>query len=116
LNRAWVTREVETETGDREYQVLQMPGMQAYLLPETLMFDTPGIEETLTPGEEGIYYIQFRRNGTADFCRIRLGSVRAGAVEINLNGLTGRVTIREVPFEAGFQTGERASGDVASSG
>ena len=116
LHRVWVTREVEIETGDREYQVIPTPWMQTYVLPEALAFDAQGIEETLNPGEEGSYYIQFRRDGTADFCRIRLGSPRSGAMEVSLNGLTGRVTIREVQFQEqpGRQPGEGAGGNVAS--
>jgi len=118
LGRVWVTHEVELENGDREYQVIQTPGMQAYVLPESVRFDEADMQEALNPGEEGSYYIQFRRDGTADFCRLRLLSRQRTAMEINLNGLTGRVTIREAaPGEDTEPTpGTGASTNVASAG
>ena len=96
---AWVTRDVELETGEHDYQVVATPGMQSYLLPETIGFETEDLDLYLNTGEEGMYYIQFRRDGTADFCLLRLVSLRTAPMEISLNGLTGRVTIREVPLE-----------------
>ena len=97
--RVWVTREVVLETGEHDYEIIQTPGMQSYLLPETVFFEPEEIEQYLNVDDEGFYYIQFRRDGTADFCLVRLVSLRAGVMEINLNGLTGRVVIREVPLE-----------------
>jgi len=97
--RAWVERNVETETGEYEYEVVQFPGMQSYVLPETVRFDPDDMADTLTEGDEGYYYVQFRRDGRADFARVRLISLRANPVEISLNGLTGRVAIREMEPE-----------------
>ncbi|MCX8036846.1 MAG: prepilin-type N-terminal cleavage/methylation domain-containing protein [Candidatus Sumerlaeia bacterium] len=93
--RAYITYEVELETGELQYQLFPAPGMNIYVLPETVFFDTTDMAEALNPGEQGSYYIQFRRDGTADFCRIRLISQRRDTMEINLNGLTGRVMITE---------------------
>jgi prepilin-type N-terminal cleavage/methylation domain-containing protein len=100
LKRVWLTREAEDETGVTSYQLLQTPGMQAFVLPDALSFDAEDMAATLNAGEEGSYYIQFRRDGTADFCRVRLLSRSAGVMEITLNGITGRVSIRELPPEA----------------
>jgi len=103
LGRVWVTREVESETGELLYELVQTPGMQFYVLPETVRFNLEDMELGLNAGEEGCFYIQFRRDGTADFCRLGLVSRRADTMEISLNGLTGRVIIREVPPEEATQ-------------
>jgi len=97
--RAWVTHEVVLETGEHDYELVQTPGMQSYVLPETVFFEPEYVQAYLNiDEEEGSYYIQFRRDGTADFCRVRLTSLRVGVMEISLNGLTGRVVIRQVPL------------------
>jgi prepilin-type N-terminal cleavage/methylation domain-containing protein len=103
LGRVWLTRFVESETGEFTYQPIQTPGLQAFALPEGLRFDAEAMAEALNAGDEGSFYIQFRRDGTADFCRVRVVSLKAGAMEISLNGLTGRVTIRGVPLEEATQ-------------
>lgn len=98
--RVWITREVVLEeTGEREYEAVPVPGMGTYLVPESVTFDTEDMADLLSLGEEGEYYIQFRRDGTADFTRLRLFSLRAEPMDVTLNGLTGRVIIREVPPE-----------------
>jgi len=111
--RVWLTREIvleDTEEGaataaaapegqtDGAYEMIQTPGMQTFVLPEALRFDAEDMLLTLNPAEEGCYYIQFKRDGTADFCRLRIISRRMETMELALNGLTGRVTIREVPM------------------
>jgi len=94
-----VTHEVVLETGEHDYELVQTPGMQSYVLPETVFFEPEYVQAYLNiDEEEGSYYIQFRRDGTADFCRVRLTSLRVGVMEISLNGLTGRVVIRQVPL------------------
>jgi len=114
LGRVWITREVESETGETNYELIPTPGMQTYILPEGLRFDATDMEETLNLGEEGSFYVQFRRDGTADFCRLRILSQRLEGMEISLNGITGRVTIRpvqleEVPEQAPDQTRGRTT-------
>lgn len=108
-NRVWVTREVESETGERSYQPVQPIGTHSLTLPEIVRFDVEEMELGLNAGEEGCYYIQFRRDGTADFCRMKLIAHRGDAIEIALNGLTGRVTIRELPPEELKQQGQTES-------
>lgn len=98
--RVWLTREeVVPETGVRAYQPVAFPGMGTYILPESVVFDAEDMADLLTLGLDGESYIQFRRDGTADFTRLRLFSERAEPMDVALNGLTGRVTIREVSLE-----------------
>jgi len=98
--RAWVAREmIDEETGAREYQVVSAPGVSSFMLPEAVVFDAQDMESLLNRAESGEYYIQFRRDGTADFTRLRLLAERAAPMDVNLNGLTGRVTVREAPPE-----------------
>lgn len=100
--RLWAMREVELENGEREYQVVQFPGMQSYLLPGMVELDPEEVEQALNEDEEGAFYIQFRRDGTCDFARLTLLSPYSAPIRITLNGLTGRVKIREVePEELG---------------
>jgi len=97
--RVWVMCEVEAETGERTWQLTSTPWMQTCQLPESVQFDPDALAENVSQDDEGTYYVQFRRDGTADFCTIRLLSLHGSAIEVALNGLTGRVTVREVPAE-----------------
>jgi len=104
--RVWVMCEVEAETGERTWQPTPMPWMRTYELPESVQFDPNSLADSVSQDEEGTYYVQFRRDGTADFCAIKLLSAQGSAMEVAMNGLTGRVTMRDVPIEELTEEGE----------